>query len=137
MQRDLTAAGVDVGTVADIVDLVQHGQLDAVRAVRNAGRVIGDAVASLVSILNPATIVLSGQLAACDELLLSGIRERLYERALPLATRRLQIRRSSLGQLDGVTGLALITADRILEPDTIDQTLADLADARSASRASS
>lgn len=131
LQRDLIANGVEVGTVADIVDLVQLGQMDAVRAVRNAGRVIGDAVASLVSILNPASIVVSGQLAACDEILLAGIRERLYERALPLATRRLQVRCSNLGQLDGVTGLALITADRILEPDAIDKTLADLADSRS------
>ena len=126
LQRDLTARGVDVDTVADIVTLVQQGQMDAVRAVRNAGRVVGEAVASLVSILNPATIVLSGQLAACDAVLLSGIRERVYERALPLATRRLEIRRSSLGQLDGVAGLALITADRILEPDTIDETLENL-----------
>jgi predicted NBD/HSP70 family sugar kinase len=123
LQRDLTARGISVGTVADIVNLVQQGQMDAVRAVRDAGRILGEAVASLVSTLNPATIVLSGQLAACDAILMSGIRERVYERALPLATRRLEIRRTSLGQLDGVAGLALITADRILEPASIDQLL--------------
>ena len=121
------AAGVEVGSVADIVNLALKGQIDAVRIVREGGRVIGEAVASLVSILNPATIVLSGQLAACDEILLPGIRERIYERALPLATRRLQLRRTRLGELCGVTGLALITADRLLEADSIDLTLANLA----------
>jgi predicted NBD/HSP70 family sugar kinase len=127
LQRDLTAAGVEVGSVADMVNLVLKGQIDAVRIVREGGRIIGEAVASLVSILNPATIVLSGQLAACDEILLPGIRERIYERALPLATRRLQLRRTRLGELGGVTGLALITADRLLEADSIDLTLANLA----------
>ncbi|MBJ8344335.1 ROK family transcriptional regulator [Antrihabitans sp. YC2-6] len=122
--RDLSAAGVDVTSVAEVATLVQQGQMDAVRSVRNAGRVIGEAIASLVSILNPATIVISGQLAACDEILLSGIREKIFQRALPLATRNLQLRRSDLGELAGVTGLALITADRLLGVDNVDQTIA-------------
>jgi hypothetical protein len=95
--------------------------------VRDAGRVIGEAVATLVSVLNPATIVMSGQLAGCDEILLSGIRERIYERAQPLATRNLQLRRTQLGELGGVTGLTLITADRLLEADSIDLTMTNLA----------
>ena len=126
LRRDLAAIGVEVDAVADIVTLVQQGQMDAVRIVRAGGRVIGEAVATLVSVLNPSTIVLCGQLAACDNILLSGIRERIYERALPLATRHLQLRRSSLGELGGVSGLALITADRLLETDGLDLTLANL-----------
>ncbi|MDO9397388.1 MAG: ROK family transcriptional regulator, partial [Herbiconiux sp.] len=63
--RDLAAAGIEVGHVADVVTLVRQGNLEAVRLVRQAGRVLGDAVADLVSILNPESIVLSGQLAEC------------------------------------------------------------------------
>ena len=128
--RDLTEAGVEVASVADIAALVQQGNMDSVRAVRAAGRVIGEAVAGLVSILNPASIVISGQLAACDEILLSGMREKIFARALPLATRNLRLRRSDLGELAGVSGLALITADRLLGVDAIDRTLAEHSRAR-------
>ena len=115
--RDLAAAGIPVDSVSEVVELVLRGEREAVRLIRNAGRVVGEAVATMVSVLNPAMIVLSGQLAACDEILLAGIRERIYQRALPLATRKLQMRRSDLGESAGVTGLALITADRLLSPE--------------------
>ncbi|WP_411721092.1 ROK family protein [Mycetocola sp.] len=121
--RDLEAEGLAVSSVADVVDLVQRGDIRAVRLVRQAGRVLGEAVAELVSILNPGTIVVSGLLAECDEVLLAGVRERVYQRALPLATRNLTITRSVLGELAGVAGLALITADQIFHAATIDRLL--------------
>ncbi|QWT24440.1 ROK family transcriptional regulator [Subtercola sp. PAMC28395] len=118
--RDLEAEGISVENVAGVVELVKNGDIEAVRLVRQAGRVLGDAVAGLVSILNPGMIVLSGQLAECDEVLMSGIRERVYQRSLPLATRNLRIKTSDLGELVGVSGLALITADRIFSAGEID-----------------
>ncbi|MCS5734645.1 ROK family transcriptional regulator [Herbiconiux daphne] len=119
--RDLEAAGVHVDNVAEVVSLVKLGNIEAVRLVRQAGRVLGDAVADLVSILNPEMIVVSGQLADCDEVLLSGVRERVYQRSQPLATRNLAIRVSQLGEFAGVTGLALITADQLFSTDRIDE----------------
>lgn len=121
--RDLAAVGVPAANVAEVVSLVRQGNIEAVRLVRQAGRVLGDAVADLVSILNPESIILSGQLAECDEVLLSGVRERVYQRSLPLATRNLSILVSSLGEFAGVTGLALITADQLFDTDNIDSLL--------------
>jgi len=123
LRRDLEALGIAVAGTSDIVRLVKQGNIDAARLVRQAGRVLGDAVADLVSILNPAQIVISGQLAECDEVLLSGIRERIYQRTSPLATRNLRLHTSELGEFVGVTGLALITVDHILDADSIDATL--------------
>jgi predicted NBD/HSP70 family sugar kinase len=124
LRRDLDALGITVTGTDDIVRLVKQGNIEAGRLVRQAGRVLGDAVADLVSILNPAQIVISGQLAECDEILLSGIRERIYQRTSPLATRSLRLHTSDLGEFVGVTGLALITVDHILAADAIDATLA-------------
>ncbi|WP_295825444.1 ROK family protein [uncultured Microbacterium sp.] len=123
IERELDQAGRSVHGVRDIVELVQRGDIDAVRRVRGAGRVIGDAIADLVSILNPRAIALSGQLAECDEVLMSGIRERVYQRATPLVTRDLVIARSDLGALAGVIGLALISSDAILRPASLDEIL--------------
>jgi len=127
LRRDLAELGIEVADVSGIVQLVADGNFEAVRLVRQAGRVLGDAVADLVSILNPGHIVISGQLAECDEVLLSGVRERIYQRTSPLATRNLRLRTSTLGEFAGVTGLALITADRILGPDSIDELVDSLA----------
>ncbi len=127
--RDLAAVGVPAADVAEVVSLVRQGNIEAVRLVRQAGRVLGDAVADLVSILNPESIILSGQLAECGEVLLSGVRERVYQRSLPLATRNLSILVSSLGEFAGVTGLALITADQLFDTDNIDTLLERLAPA--------
>ncbi|MET1043315.1 MAG: ROK family transcriptional regulator [Microbacteriaceae bacterium] len=130
IMRDLAERGIATVHTADVVTLVRQGDFDAVRLVRQAGRVLGDAVAALVSILNPAMIVISGQLAECDEVLLSGVRERVYQRALPLATRNLQIKTSELGELAGVSGLALIAADQIFGTAAVDDLLSTASLAR-------
>lgn len=120
LQRELADLGLATSGTRDIVDLVARGDIQAVRRVRAAGRVIGDAIADLVSILNPRAIALSGQLADCDEVLMSGIRERVYQRATPLVTRDLAIARSELGARAGVIGLALIASDALFEPTSLD-----------------
>ena len=47
------------------------------------------------------------------DVLLAAIRETVYRRSLPLATRELVIQRSSLGSLAGVTGAAAMVADQL------------------------
>lgn len=53
-------------------------------------------MADAVNLFNPRVIAVGGQLATVDEQLLAGIREVVYQRSLPLATRNLQIVRSKL-----------------------------------------
>lgn len=129
LQRDLAELGISVGEASGVVKLVKQGNFEAMRLVRQSGRILGDAVADLVSILNPGHIVISGQLAECDEVLLSGVRERIYQRSSPLATRNLRLRTSQLGEFAGVTGLAHITIDRIFGPDSIDELLVSVSGA--------
>jgi predicted NBD/HSP70 family sugar kinase len=124
LRRDLADLGTTVVDVSEIVHLVKRGDIEAVRLVRQAGRVLGDAVADLVSILNPSQIVISGQLSECDEVLLSGVRERIYQRTSPLATRNLRLRTSDLAMFAGVTGLAFITVDHLLAADSLDELVA-------------
>jgi predicted NBD/HSP70 family sugar kinase len=124
--RDLAAAGQPVTTVDQVMERVVFGDPLATGLVRDAGRVIGSALANAVSLLNPSVVVVGGQLAAADEHLLSGIRERVYARSLPLATRDLQITRSRLDGDAGVTGLAYGVADAVLSFDSVTQGAAGL-----------
>jgi predicted NBD/HSP70 family sugar kinase len=121
--RDLRALGHEVSSSSDVVRLIRAGQPDAVRLTRQAGRVLGQAISDAVSFFNPSLVVIGGQLAHADEPLLAGIREVVYRRSLPLATRNLQIITSKLDERAGVTGLALMLGDHIFAPHAIDQAL--------------
>ncbi|MDQ1658963.1 MAG: hypothetical protein QOD41_4046 [Cryptosporangiaceae bacterium] len=119
--RDLRAEGRDVSTVNDVVRLVRSGDLVAVRLARRAARILGGAIADAVNMFNPRVIVVGGQLAHTDEQLFAGIREVVYRRSLPLATRNLQIVHSELDPRGGVLGLAQQLVDGIYSPHRVQQ----------------
>jgi predicted NBD/HSP70 family sugar kinase len=122
--RDLRAAGATVSTVDEAVALIRTGNVTAVRLARRAGRILGGAIADSVSLVNPRVVVIAGQLTRVEEQLFAGIREMVYRRSLPLATRRLQIVPTRLGTRAGLIGLALLLADRIFTPDRVERLLA-------------
>jgi predicted NBD/HSP70 family sugar kinase len=119
--RDLRAAGRDVTTVDDAVRLIRASDLVAVRLARRAARILGGAIADTVNLFNPRVIVIGGQLAHTDEQLFAGIREVVYRRSLPLATRNLQIVRSDLDPHAGILGLAQLLVDGIYAPERVQE----------------
>jgi predicted NBD/HSP70 family sugar kinase len=114
----------------DIVELVRLHNLDVVRLVREAGRVLGQVLSSFVNAMNPEVIVIGGDLAHAHEQLFAGIKESVYGRSTPLATQRLQIERSPLGDHAGVRGAAVMAIEHILSPEVIDRELAGQSAAR-------
>ncbi|CAN5581046.1 ROK family protein [soil metagenome] len=120
----LRAAGFAVDHPRDVVRLVEQGTVEAISEVREAGRHIGAVLAAAVNLLNPRTIALWGYLAGAEEVLVAGIRETLYREATPAATRRLRLVTSELGDITGLRGAALMVAERILSPDSVDRRVA-------------
>jgi predicted NBD/HSP70 family sugar kinase len=121
--RDLRAAGREVSAISDIARLLESGDPLAVSLVRRAGRFIGVALSDVVSLLNPSVVIVGGELAASAATLMAGIRESVYARSLPLATRRLQIVPARLGDGAGTVGLTSMLADHIFDIRRIDATL--------------
>ncbi|MFJ9589332.1 ROK family transcriptional regulator [Streptomyces acidicola] len=119
--RDLREAGHDVTSVNDAVRLIRSGDLTAVRLARRAARILGVAIADAVNMFNPRVIAIGGQLAHTDEQLFAGIREVVYRRSLPLATRNLQIVRSALDPRAGVMGLTQLLVDGIYAPHRVQE----------------
>lgn len=119
--RQLTAAGFDVHHVAQVVQWANHGVPEAVRALRDAGRHIGAALASVVNLLNPDAIAVWGYLAEAEPLLFSGIREGLYSGALPGSSEPLTLVSATLGELAGVHGAARLVIDEVLTPASVDR----------------
>lgn len=117
--RDLNVHGVQ-----EALALIRTGDVTAVRLARRAGRILGHAIADAVSLLNPSVVVIGGQLAQAEEQLFAGIREMVYRRSLPLATRRLSIVATGLGPRSGLVGMALLLADSIFAAHRIDSLIA-------------
>jgi glucokinase-like ROK family protein len=120
----LRDSGLDASGGRDVVRLVESGNEKATRAVRQAGRLIGQVLASMVNLLNPSLIMIGGDLARAEQQLLAGIREVVYQRSTTLSTTDLTIAVSTLGDRAGVIGAAAMAVDQILTPHAIDEVLA-------------
>lgn len=103
-------SGIDA---ADVARAAAHGDPFSVELIAQAGRLTGRMIATLVNALNPSLVVVGGGVTRTGDLLLAVIRETVYARSLPLATRDLQILGSSLADLAGLTGAAHMVADEL------------------------
>ncbi|PXY27729.1 ROK family transcriptional regulator [Prauserella muralis] len=120
----LKARGLPVESGVDVVALARNGSVDALRALRQAGRDIGEVLAAAVSLFNPSVIVVGGALSQAGEHLIAGVREVVYRRSLPLATEELRIVQSRAGDQAGVLGAAAMVIDHALSPQELDALLA-------------
>jgi predicted NBD/HSP70 family sugar kinase len=123
LARNLTALGKDVTGVDDIRRLVQQGDGDAVSALRTAGQRAGEVLATVVSVLNPRILVLAGGIVLADEHFATGVREVIYQRTLPRATRNLRVVTTRLGESALLVGMAELVVDEVFAPDAVDARL--------------
>ena len=80
-------------------------------------------LASVVNFFNPSLIVIGGGVANAGDQLLAAVRETVYRRSLPLATRDLLVLPSALGAHVGVIGGAAMVADELFSPSGLAATL--------------
>lgn len=113
LTREGRVRAEDVGWAA------AHGDAVSVELLQRAGRLIGSMLASTVNFFNPSLIVIGGGVANAGDALPAAIREVVYGRSLPLATRDLTIKRSSLGAHGGVMGAAAMVLDELFTPERL------------------
>ena len=106
-------------TAEDVARAASFGDPVAVELLQAAGRRIGAMLAGVVNFFNPSLVVIGGGVAQSGDVLLAAIREAVYARSLPLATRDLQIRRSSLGGLAGVVGASSMVVDQLFARESL------------------
>ena len=108
-----------VVTAEDVGRAATHGDPVSVALLQEAGRRIGQVLASIVNFFNPSLIVVGGGVAQNNDQFLSTIRETIYRRSLPLATRDLVIARSALGGLAGTIGASSMVVDQLFLRDSL------------------
>jgi predicted NBD/HSP70 family sugar kinase len=118
----LSGLGVAAESGTDVRELLDAGQPDAVRLAREAGQRCGEVLATAVTLLNPGVLMIAGDLAETH--FLTGVREVLYQRALPRSTRSLQIVTSRLGDRAALAGAAATVVEHLYAPEQADLRLA-------------
>jgi predicted NBD/HSP70 family sugar kinase len=123
----LAALGVPAESGTDVRAHLNDGQPDAVRLAREAGQRCGEVLATAVTLLNPGVLMIAGDLAETD--FLTGVREVLYQRALPRSTRSLQIVTSGLGDHAALAGATGMVVEHLYASEQADLRLEALAEA--------
>jgi glucokinase-like ROK family protein len=108
-------------TGQDVSDAAKSGDAWAVEAITNAGRQVGQVLATLINFYNPSLVVIGGGVAAAGDLLLAAIRETVYRRSLPLATRDLEIRLSPNNEEPGLRGASEMVLNQLFSPEILNQ----------------
>jgi len=114
---ELTTMGVEAHSGREVRELLAAGNADAARLTQQAGRRIGEVMATVVCLLNPEVVLIGGALATAP--LLAGIRETLYRLALPRATRHMGLQLGTLGDNAAVVGLTRLVVDHEFAPEAV------------------
>ncbi|EGX55923.1 ROK family transcriptional regulator [Streptomyces zinciresistens K42] len=122
--RRLAATGVPAASGSDVRDLLAAGHPGAAALAREAGRQVGDVLATVVTLLNPGVLMIAGDLAGTA--FLTGVRELLYQRALPRSTAHLSIVTSRLGERAGLVGAAALVVEHLYAPESVEERLVAL-----------
>jgi predicted NBD/HSP70 family sugar kinase len=109
---------------ADVAVASKHGDPVSIELITEAGRLIGQMLTGIVNFFNPSLIVIGGGVAGAGDLLLATIRQSIYRRSLPLATRDLTVRRSALDDRAGVIGAATMAANELFAREYLPRWLA-------------
>ncbi|MEU6528063.1 ROK family protein [Streptomyces sp. NPDC046928] len=122
--RRLAEDGVPAASGSDVRDLLAAGHPAASALAREAGRQVGDVLATVVTLLNPGVLMVAGDLAGTA--FLTGVRELLYQRALPRSTAHLHVVTSRLGERAGLVGAGALVVEHLYAPERVEERLVAL-----------
>jgi predicted NBD/HSP70 family sugar kinase len=89
--RLVSEARQEAPNLARVIELAAAGDVRCRRAISDAGREIGVAVAGLCNLINPERVIIGGLLSRAGELLLQPIRESVRRHAVLAAAERVDV----------------------------------------------
>lgn len=106
-------AGADVPPLAELA-----GNEVAARVITDAGRTLGRVLADLVNCLNPAAVVLGGELGVAGAPLVVGVRESIDRYSEPASARTVDVLTAQLGLRSELFGAIAAAAQQAPKPST-------------------
>lgn len=93
-------------TAHEVAAAARSGDGLAIDVFRHAGRLLGYGIANMVSILDPEIIILGGGMAAVADLYLAPLEQAMFERAQPIAAKKVEIVVSKMADTVNLLGCA-------------------------------
>lgn len=104
-------------TLRDAINLALGGDPDCLRALSDVGRRLGVAVAGVVNLVNPAMVVLGGQLARLGNVVREPLALAVQRCAIPSAAQSASVVCSALGERAEVLGAMALADESRLAAD--------------------
>ncbi|NYD35984.1 ROK family transcriptional regulator [Actinomycetospora corticicola] len=101
-------------TVEEVVARARGGHAPSRRVLADTGEHVGRALGGLCSVLTPARIVVGGELAQAEDLLLDPLRAALERWALPGAVDGVEVTTARLGRHAHVLGAVALALEHVL-----------------------
>ena len=99
-------------TAENIARLAREHDPFARQIFQRAGKLLGLAVANLISLFDPEVLIVSGGMIASADLFFNTLKETALARCQPLAARQVRIKLSRLGNNAHLLGVARLAAGR-------------------------
>ncbi len=93
-------------TAQEVAKAARRGDTASIEVYQEAGRLLGHAVANLVSLFDPEVVVIGGGLASAADLFMDLLKQSMKERAQPLAGKQVRVVVSRLGSDVNLLGVA-------------------------------
>lgn len=102
-----------------VTDAILAGDPKAIQIATDAGRLIGSAIAQILYLFNPSTVIIGGRVSALGNQLLSAIRRTVYEEGSALSTRNLSIELSDIPNEVGLKGAGFLVLEELIRPERL------------------
>ena len=112
----LTHGNAEAVTAQDVAVAASMGDESAASLLREAGELIGVALANAVNLLNPSLVVIGGGLAGAGAALLDGVRDSLARYTMMGIAGDLRLELSRLGPEATALGGALLAMEHVFGP---------------------
>jgi glucokinase-like ROK family protein len=115
----LSEKSLDSLTARDVAEAARRGDLAAQEIIKRSGTFIGIAIAGLINLINPSTVIIGGGVAQVGDLMTGPIRQAVRERSLRASEHGVRITTAMLGRRSSLMG-ALVQAINVAIHSTIE-----------------
>lgn len=114
--RACQSASLSVASIDDLLELANRANPAAVTILQQAGARLGMAIANLVAVLNPDTVIISGEGVRYGDVFFNALRGGIHENAPESMYQNLTLRIDPLGDDAWARGAASLALDQLFAP---------------------
>ena len=101
-------------TMEQILNAVKEEDDLAIEVIEKIGTVLGRAIAGLINLFNPETVVIGGTLSEAKEYLMLPIKQSVQRYSLSIINKDTKIKFSKLGEKAGAIGACMLSRSKLL-----------------------